>query len=410
LRNLGGGGTSVRLGWTWTALIIVQVAVAVAVLPTAVAIGYREIRGIAVRTTFPAHEFLEAGIGITVPLLPGMDAAGYRRETAAQLALRIPELEQRLEAEPDVAGVTIEGRPLGWGSVMAVEGITPAEEQGGVRSVGVAYDYFDALGARMLAGRDFRVSDASGTSRTVIVNEAFVRQILQEADVLGRGVRFSLQTESGDDVAGPWLEIVGVVQNLYASAVDRDVAPPVAYFPVAPGDLQSANLLVRVRGGETNGFAQRLRQITAAVDADLRLGTVGNVATMHYGQIVTMIIALLLFVLGTVVLLSAAGIHALTSLTVTRRRREIGIRAALGARPGRLLASVFARAAWQLGVGAAIGAVLGTALLSGNDLMAEAVLSLSSVVIIMLIAGLVAAIGPARRGLRIQPMEALRAE
>ncbi|MBA2244157.1 MAG: hypothetical protein H0W11_04320, partial [Gemmatimonadetes bacterium] len=55
--------------------------------------------------------------------------------------------------------------------------------------------------------------------------------------------------------------------------------------------------------------------------------------------------------LGTVLLLSAAGIHALMSLTVTRRRKEVGIRTALGARPGRLLASIFSRAAWQVGLG-----------------------------------------------------------
>jgi ABC-type antimicrobial peptide transport system permease subunit len=98
------------------------------------------------------------------------------------------------------------------------------------------------------------------------------------------------------------------------------------------------------------------------------------------------------------------------SLTVTRRRREIGIRAALGARPGRLLATIFSRAAWQLGLGAADGAVFGPALLSGNGMTYESALSLGSVEIIMLVAGLFAAIGPARRGLRIHPMEALREE
>jgi hypothetical protein len=279
-----------------------------------------------------------------------------------------------------------------------------------VGSTGVAIDYFDVLGARMLAGRDFRASDVGAASRSVIVNEAFVHRILEDADALGRGVRFSLQAEDGDDAEGPWLEIVGVVEDLQASVVDRDIAPPRAYYPVVPGDLQSANLLVRVRAGDTSGFAPRLREITRAVDADFRLGTVGKLPTMQYGPIVTTIIAVLLLVLVTVVLLSAAGIHALMSLTVTRRRREIGIRAALGARPGRLLASIFARAAWQLGLGAAVGAGFGAALLSGNGMMDAAVVSLGSVVIIMLIAGFFAAIGPARRGLRIHPMDALREE
>ncbi|CAN5893106.1 hypothetical protein BH23GEM7_BH23GEM7_14830 [soil metagenome] len=99
------------------------------------------------------------------------------------------------------------------------------------------------------------------------------------------------------------------------------------------------------------------------------------------------------------------------SLTVTRRRKEVGIRTALGARPGRLLASIFSRAAWQVGLGGLVGSALGGALLFLNGLTSwEAAAFLGGVVVLMLTAGLVAAVGPARRGLSIQPMEALREE
>lgn len=141
------------------------------------------------------------------------------------------------------------------------------------------------------------------------------------------------------------------------------------------------------------------------------LGDEYSAVRERYPRYFAMTVAILLSVLGTVLLLSAAGIHALTSLTVTRRRKEIGVRVALGARPGRLLASIFARAAWQLGLGGLLGALLGGALLVGNGGAGpEAALFLGGVVALMLITGLLAAVGPARRGLGIQPMEALKEE
>ena len=114
-----------------------------------------------------------------------------------------------------------------------------------------------------------------------------------------------------------------------------------------------------------------------------------------------------------VLLLSAAGIYALMSFTVTRRRREIGIRSALGADPGRLLRGVFSHSVRQLGLG--LGAGVGVAILlevttQGGLMDGKGAVLLPAVAVLMLIAGMIAAVGPARRGLRIQPMDALRQE
>jgi peptidoglycan/xylan/chitin deacetylase (PgdA/CDA1 family) len=396
LRRLG-SGASVRLGRAWTALIVAQVAVAVTVLPTAVYLGFDAVRMAAVRTTFPAHEFLTAGLGLAVPVRPGMDGEDYRRVTATRFAVRLPELERRLEAEPTVAGVTFEGRLPDRGPGIEIEGAPGPAKAGTYRvpSTGVATGYFELLGARVLAGRGFRASDTGEAGGGLIVNEAFVRTLLDGG--------------TGKGVPGPWLEIVGVVEDLQASELDREWAPPAVYYAVAPGQLQAADLLVRVRSGEADDFAPRLRRITAALDPELRLVSVENLATLRNPRLLASIVAAVLLLLVTVVLLSAAGIHALMSLTVTRRRREIGIRAALGAHPGRLLAGIFSRAAGQLGLGALAGVLLGGALLHGNDATARAAVTcLGGIVVLMLAAGLVAALGPARRGLAIQPMEALR--
>ena len=113
----------------------------------------------------------------------------------------------------------------------------------------------------------------------------------------------------------------------------------------------------------------------------------------------------------SVLLLSAAGIYAMMAFSVTQRRREIGIRLALGAGARRILWTMFSRATVQLLIGAAIGTVVavlldraaGGALMSGRATMAT-----TGVVLLMTVVGLLAALAPARQGLRIEPTEALR--
>ena len=113
----------------------------------------------------------------------------------------------------------------------------------------------------------------------------------------------------------------------------------------------------------------------------------------------------------SVLLLSAAGIYAMMSFTVAQRRREIGIRTALGADRRRILGSIFARALVQLGIGVAAGLTVAALLISLDDrevIGTHGAILLSTVAGIMMTVGLLAAIGPARRGLRISPTEALK--
>ena len=121
----------------------------------------------------------------------------------------------------------------------------------------------------------------------------------------------------------------------------------------------------------------------------------------------------ILAVTGSVLLLSAAGIYSMTSFTVTSRRREIGIRAALGADARRVLAGIFGRASAQLGAGVSVGLAIAAALesMSGGVMMGgKGLVLLPAVVGMMFTVGLLAALGPARRGLAVQPTEALRAD
>jgi ABC-type antimicrobial peptide transport system permease subunit len=108
-------------------------------------------------------------------------------------------------------------------------------------------------------------------------------------------------------------------------------------------------------------------------------------------------------------MLSAAGIYSLMSITVSQRRKEIGIRMALGANRTRIVASIFARALGQLAMGAAAGAAVAAALEQrGNLMRGDGAVVLPAVALFMMLVGLVAALGPARRCLQIEPTEALR--
>jgi ABC-type antimicrobial peptide transport system permease subunit len=114
----------------------------------------------------------------------------------------------------------------------------------------------------------------------------------------------------------------------------------------------------------------------------------------------------------SVLLLSAAGLYALMSFTVARRRREIGIRTALGARPGRMLAGIFARSLWQIAAGVVVG--VAAALVLHRSLNVEGLGGwhipgiLPAAAVFIMIIGLLSAAGPARRAVRVNPTEALR--
>jgi putative ABC transport system permease protein len=187
------------------------------------------------------------------------------------------------------------------------------------------------------------------------------------------------------------------------------------YHAATPGDLYPVMLAVRVRGNTPSAFASTFREIGTAVNPDLQiqdLATADDAMKRDQGFMRQVGLVLILVMLSVVVL-SSGGIYALMSFTVARRRREIGIRAALGADPGRVLAGIFSRALAQLGMGAAVGLMGAVALesvIEGAMLQGQGAVILPIVIVSMIAIGALAAIGPARRGLSIQPIEALREE
>jgi putative ABC transport system permease protein len=306
------------------------------------------------------------------------------------------------------------------GSVVPVDRKATAGSPG-IRTFGIDTDYLDVYGLRVLAGRGFSGRDAGDPSNPVIVDRSFVRTYLNGESPVGR--RFRHAARAGTGQPSPWYEIVGVTETPLTNPIDPNVVPAYVFYPVAAEQITAASLRLRMRGPAAarleSGLPQRLHRLATSIDPALRLGEIrpsavidlsDSLRTRLFGQGLALVIA-------TVLMLSAAGVYALLSFTVAQRRREIGIRTALGAPPRRVLQSIFSRIAVQIGLGVIAGIAGAVAIeetlagtVRGLELSGPRAIVFPAIVLIMLVVGFLAAFGPARRGLRIQPTEALKAE
>jgi putative ABC transport system permease protein len=408
------GRSGTRLGATWTMLIVAQVAVAVAVLPAAVFIASRVIRMELAGAGFPVESIVAGYAGLSPDALP------VDRDRLAALQR---ELLARLAAESGVTRVAFSSGIPGFAATKAIrfqDGVQVRTRADYIPDVGitdallpsmtrVGVDAFDTYGVEILGGRDFAAADV-GTAN-VIVNRSFVDMYLQEPNALGLLFRYD---DKSPNAAHVWYQIVGVVRDFPAFPINfqRDVEPTI-YHPAGVGDINRVLLSVRFAGAVPPTFIKRFRDIGAEVDPALQLTSVGVMADLYD----TLRVALrslawaAALVTASVLLLSAAGIYALMSFTVAQRRREIGIRMALGAPPQRVMLNVFGRAAWQVSAGVVVGSVLSAGFFVAIGLGAlRAMPLLLGVAAIMALVALLATLGPTRRCMRIHAIEALRAE
>jgi hypothetical protein len=310
-----------------------------------------------------------------------------------------------------------------------------ARDEPGLQSLGVlvnhvGVDLFEIFDVPMVAGRAFVDADAGEGSRAVIVNQTFADRIAGGANAVGRLIRYADGAGVPSDESGreQWYEIVGVVPDFPEPMLPEIVnaAERMLYHPLAPGDDRSASaglnpsgtslmLVARTRGRSAAGLIASLRDITAAVDPALQLHELSTVVATRRTvmQGMRMVALGINVVTASVLLLSAAGIHAMMAFTVARRRREIGIRTALGADSRRILSGIFARAGAQLAIGVSIGLLFAMLLEWVSDgliMGGRAPVVLPAVAAVILTVGLLAALGPARRGLAVEPTEVLREE
>ena len=426
LKTASAGGGGMRLGRVWTCLIVAQVAFAVAFLPVAIYnAGEATVYGTA-RPDEDGADFLMADIFLD-PAGTSSDAELERRFVS-----RHADLMRALEREPQVAAATYSLTNPGGESMMFVEieGVPLPEQppssvvlEGSsmgylAKATRVEPGYFDAYRIDQFAGRRLTAGDAAPGASAVIVSRMFADRFFGGGNPLGKRFRYVGRGGMNPDIAelNRWYEIAGVVSNfpdIQALIMNGPHGHTYIYHAAAQPSMGSTVLSVRVRGGAPEAFADRLREVASAVDPNIQLQ---NVGTFQQGfdedQAMWRLLAALLGGLAlSVVSLSAAGIYAMMSFTVSQRRREIGIRAALGADPRRILTGIFTRAFVQVAIGAFIGISLAFLLdraSQGEALGGMRAIVLPAVAVFMTIVGVAAAYGPARRGLRIHPTEALR--
>jgi putative ABC transport system permease protein len=297
-----------------------------------------------------------------------------------------------------------------------VEGTTAGSESAArpAPMVEVAGGFFETLGANARAGRLLRPEDFGADAPPVaVVNEPFVAKFLGGMNPIGRRLRM-VRSEADRGTQEPWREIVGVVPDLGLSAGDANMA---AGFYVPMREEVVFDLVLRT-SGDARRLAGPLRTAVARVDPGIQLRDimplqdVGREDRALFAGIGAALAALG----GVALLLSVIGTYATLSLAVTRRTREIGIRAALGASRGQVLRTIIGSTCVPPAVGALLGMGLGQALVAARGIFAfrlpdgSGPWGLPVLAAIMIAAGLLSAWIPARRALAVAPAEALRSE
>ncbi|MDR3389692.1 MAG: ADOP family duplicated permease [Rudaea sp.] len=273
-------------------------------------------------------------------------------------------------------------------------------------------NFLGAYGIKLQQGRFFDTRDTANSPYVAVVDRNFSERFADGGPVLGRQFRIDPRNPNGAAVTAT---VIGVVGALRLNA-PGDPAQPTMLTSLRQGLFRVASIAVRTRG-DANAFAPRLNELMRSVDADTPLYWVRDYAAVirnaTFGE---RIVAQSFGAFGVIALiLAGAGLYGVMVFTVGQRTREIGVRRALGAPAGRVLRHVFGRSMLLLGMGLVLGLAAGipfARLLSGSlrtingvDTAAVAV----AVGVLILAAGL-AVIVPARRALRVDPIEALRYE
>jgi predicted permease len=278
----------------------------------------------------------------------------------------------------------------------------------------VTSDWFATYGTRLVAGRDFDDRDGPSAPAVAIVNETFARRILEGGNPIGRRIRNPPQLP-GETSA--WMEVVGVVADATYLSV-RDAVPATLYIPMTQQDVLGAfsfvTLSVRAASGPPALLARIVGEAIARVDPSIAITFTPLKQQVDAALVQERILAMLSGWFSVLaLLLSALGLYGVTAYAVNRRKREIGIRMAIGAAPARVVRLVLARVTVLLGFGVLIGTAASVwasrfvaTLLYGLEPRDPATLISSAAVLAAL--GAMAGSLPAYRASRVDPAEVLR--
>jgi putative ABC transport system permease protein len=403
LKEGGRGGSGARRHLLSRALGVAEVALSLVLLTGAGLLGRSFVAMMNVNPGFDTQNLLTAQISFS--------AAKYSKEGANVAFVR--QLQPRLEAIPGVTGVALandlplEGQDTNGYPTIAGRPSATGEERVLVGQHVVTPGYFAAMGIPLKKGRVFTDRDVPGVPLVAVINEKMAQRFWPGEDPIGK--RFNL-FDSGDTMR----EIVGVVGDVKTDGLMRDTLEAYAPFEQAPWGYLSIALRTR---GETAGLAAALRQEVQALDPEMavaQLRTMDEVlaATVSGTRFTLMLVGAFA---ALALVLAAVGIYGVMGYAVSQRTPEMGIRMALGAQPGEVLALVLREGlALTLG-GVALGVMGALALTRYIEGQLFAVqpadpATFAAVAVGLAAVATVACYVPARRAARVDPLVALRHE
>jgi putative ABC transport system permease protein len=333
------------------------------------------------------------------------------RYPGAQARLRFFQtLEERVQPLPGLVAVATANRmPLrgGWSSGIAIDG---GEEGPSPDFQAVTPGYFETLGIPLLRGRSLGAQDTASTAPVAVVNQAFAHQLLADRDPIGHTMQRNPEA--------PRISIVGVVNDIRRAGKEARIRPEV-YLNAAQTNLYPvalADFAIR-SAGDPHALISAITREVWAIDKDQ---PVTNVRTMD--EIVDEAVAqrrfqtlLLLIFAAVAVALAIVGIYGVLTYSVSQRISELGIRVALGAPPHAILGLVLRQAGMLIAAGLVVGVVGAYGLTRFlQDLLFEVKTTdwraYAGAVALLSIVAVIAALIPARRAARVDPIVALRQE
>jgi len=281
----------------------------------------------------------------------------------------------------------------------------------------VAPGFFKAMSTRLVAGRDYNWGEIYAGRNVSIISENLARELWHDPQTaIGKRIR-----EGAKDA---WWEIVGVVQDVHLNGPDRP-APAIVYEPAMVTVFwanptfvtRSAAFAIRSSRAGSAGFLKEIQQAVWSVNPDLPLAGVRTMKELYRESMARSSFTLVMLAIagGMALLLGIVGIYGVISYSVSQRTREMGIRIALGARPGELKAMVMGNGLSLAAIGVALGLIGAATVTRVMSSFLFGVNSVDPLTYIIVSAGLLAiAAGasylPAHRVSAIDPIEALRAE
>lgn len=392
-RESGGRRHSMR-----TALVVVQGTLSVILLVGA---------GLFVRSFARATS---ADLGFVAPGLivasPDVDAVARNPEDAEQRWKAVAEAVRALPGVSSVAQSTTVPFESQWDDRIMLNGDTlPPPKGGGPYVNAVSADYFRTMGTPLRRGRDFTKADAKGAERVAVINETMAAQVWPAREAIGEC--FGIPDTDG------CVRVIGIVPDARVTAIS-DVAPQHYYLPLAQSPPPFQSLMVRFEGDEGSAVAT-VRRAILSVEPSLPYVDVRPMAEIVGSQVRSWKLGATMFTLfgGLGLIVAALGLYSVVAHDVTQRRREMGVRMALGARREDVARLVVGSGVRQAVAGMALGLVIAWAV---STRVADLLFETSprdpwiygGVVALLLLVAILASFIPARRASKLDPADVLR--